>query len=375
MALPRMHTTKKRGMLSLIAILVGITAPLLMMEIVLRFLPVSSSTGTVTVDRQNPVIHLTPNQAFTYSKGWQFAIVNTGRINNYGYVNDQDYTSWTEKGPLVIIGDSYVEALMVPYEQTMQGRLARLLDKKEKVYSLGISGAQLPQYLAFAQYAWTEFHPRAMVFVIIGNDFDESLLKYKEGPGLHFFEENGPDHELALVRRDYQPSLGKRLLRHSALVRYLWGTVGIGEISRLVDQRLFRGVQYIGNTAADASEERLADSRRAVDRFFSELPRRIGLDQSHVLFVMDAIRPELYSEPGLKRATGSYFDLMRQYFLQEAQGHGYEVIDMQPRFITRHHQDGSRFEFANDGHWNSLGHQEAAEAIVSSHMFRAMTSQ
>jgi hypothetical protein len=112
-----------------------------------------------------------------------------------------------------------------------------------------------------------------------------------------------------------------------------------------------------------------------VDRFFLELPRRIGLDQSHVLFVVDAIRPELYSESDLKRAAGSYFDLMRQYFLQEAQGHGYEAIDMQPRFLTRHRQDGSRFEFANDGHWNSLGHQEAAEAIASSHMLRGMVSQ
>lgn len=370
-----MHTSKKTRAFSLLAILLGIAAPLLMIEVVLRFLPVLSSTGTMAVDHKNPVIHLTPNQRFTYSKGWQFAIVNTGRINNYGYVNDQDYTSWTEQGPLVIIGDSYVEALMVPYEQTVQGRLARLLEKRGKVYSLGISGAQLPQYLAFAQYAWTEFHPRAMVFVIIGNDFDESLLKYKDGPGLHYFEEEGPGHDLMLVRRDYHPSLGKRVLRYSALVRYLWGTVGIGEISSLVNQRFQGGARYVGNTTADVSEERLADSRRAVDRFFSELPQRIGLDHSHVLFVMDAIRPEIYSESALKRVTGSYFDLMRQYFLQEAQGHGYEAIDMQPRFITRHRQDGSRFEFANDGHWNGLGHQEAADAIASSHMFREMVSQ
>jgi hypothetical protein len=48
---------------------------------------------------------------------------------------------------------------------------------------------------------------------------------------------------------------------------------------------------------------------------------------------------------------------------------------MQPRFISRHRQDGSRFEFAIDAHWNSLGHQEAAEAIASSHMFQIMIPQ
>src|SRR5437660_899289 len=249
-----MRSIKKRVMFSLIAILLGIAVPLFMIEVVLGFLPVSSSTGITDVDHQNPVIRLTPNQAYTFSKGWQFGIVNTGRINNYGFVNDQDYTSGTEEGPLVIIGDSYVEALMVPYEQTVQGRLARLLEKRGKVYSLGISGSQLAQYVAFAQYAGTEFRPRAMVFVIVGNDFDESLLKYKDGPGYHYFEEEGPGHDLTLMRRDYHPSLGKRLLRRSALVRYLWGTVGISDMSSIVSQRFQRGVQYVGNTAADPSE-------------------------------------------------------------------------------------------------------------------------
>jgi len=94
-----------------------------------------------------------------------------------------------------------------------------------------------------------------------------------------------------------------------------------------------------------------------------------------VLFIVDAIRPEIYLESDLKRATGSYFDLMRRYFLEEAQRHGYEAIDMQPRFITRYRRDGVRFEFTIDGHWNSLGHQEAAEAIASSHMFQLMIPQ
>lgn len=367
-----MYSTKKTVVFSLMAVLLGIVVPLIMIEIMLRFFPVSSATKTMVVDDQNPVVRFSPNHSFTYSKGWQFEIVNTGRINNYGFVNDQDYTSWTEEGPLVIVGDSYVEALMVPYEKTMQGRLAGLLKDKLKVYSIGISGSQLAQYLAFAQYSGTEFRPRAMVFVIIGNDFDESLLKYKEGPGLHFFEENGPDHELVLVRHDYHPSFWKRLLRRSAFVRYLWGTVGIGGMSDLVRQGFRREVQYVGNTAANVSEERLAESRRVVDRFFLELPQRAGLDKSRILFVVDAIRPEIYSELDLQRANGSYFALMRQYFFEQAQRYGYEAIDMQPRLIARHRRDGVRFEYPIDAHWNALGHQEAAEAIASSHMLRAM---
>jgi hypothetical protein len=359
----------------LIVVLCGIALPLAIVEIVLRFLPVSSSTGTITVDDANPVIRFTPNQPYTFSKGWHFAIVNTGRINNYGFINDRDYTRHDERGPLVIIGDSYIEAKMVSYEETVQGRLGRLLENKTNVYSIGISGSQLAQYLAFAQYAWSEFHPEAMVFVIVGNDFDESLTKYMNEPGYHYFQAEVGSDDLKLVRIDYRPNIWKQLLRNSALVRYLWGTVGIRQIPSLMPQRFEHGVQYVGNTAAYASEYRLADSRRVVDRFLLELPQRVPLEKARILFVLDAMRPEIYSDSDLSRAKGSYFDLMRQYFLERVQANGYEVIDMQPRFISRHRRDGSRFEFTLDAHWNGLGHQEAADAIAESGVLEPLMSR
>ena len=269
--------TRRSFAFALIAVLSGIAISLVSVEIVLRFLPVSSSTGTITVDDANPIIRYTPNQPYTFSKGWHFDIVNTGRINNYGFINDLDYMRHDERGPLVIIGDSYVEAKMVPYQQTVQGRLARLLENKTNVYSVGISGSQLAQYLAFAQYAWSEFQPEAMVFVIVGNDFDESLTKYRNEPGLHYFQTEAGSDDLKLIRIDYQPRILKKFLRNSALVRYLWGTVGIGNISAPVFPRPDKEVQYVGNTAAYAGEDRLANSRLVVDQFFSELPRLVPL--------------------------------------------------------------------------------------------------
>lgn len=360
---------------ALIAVLCGIALPLVSAEIVLRFLPVSSSTGTIAVDDTNPVIRFTPNQPYTFSKGWNFDIVNTGRINNYGFINDQDYTRHDERGPLVIIGDSYVEAKMVPYEQTVQGRLAKLLENKTHVYSVGISGSQLAQYLAFAQYAWSEFHPEAMVFVIVGNDFDESLTKYRNEPGLHYFQAEGGSDDVRLMRIDYQPSIWKKVFRISALVRYLWVTVGIGEISASVSPKSDKEMQYVGNTAAYAGEDRLADSRLVVDRFFSELRRLVPLGKTRILFVLDAMRPEIYSNSDLSRAKGSYFDVMRQYFLERVQANEYAVIDMQPRFISRHRRDGSRFEFTHDAHWNGLGHREAADAVGASRLLQTLLTQ
>jgi len=365
-----MATRRKRLIFSLTAIFLGIAIPVLALEVLLRFLPVRTPLGTVVVNERNPIIHFTPNQAFTYSQGWRFSMVNTGRINNYGFVNQKDYLRQEDQGPVVIVGDSYVEAMMVPYEQTVHGQLDELGAKNGHVYSLGISGAQLPQYLAFAQYAWQEFAPRAMVFVIIGNDFDESMAKYRDWPGFHYFEEDSVSHALKLVRKDYRPSLTKRLIRHSALIRYLWDNIGVENLATFLTRMFDSADSYVGNTAASAPAERVADSRRAVNAFFSELPRRVGLDKSRVLFVVDAMRPQIYSGGDLVRAEESYVGQMRRYFLDTAERNGYEAIDMQPRFRALHNQNGMRFEYPTDHHWNELGHQEAAHAIASSKAFR-----
>lgn len=66
---------------------------------------------------------------------------------------------------------------------------------------------------------------------------------------------------------------------------------------------------------------------------------------------------------------------VRRYFLAEAARLGYEAIDMQPLFVARHQRDGARFEFRIEGHWNGVGHQEAAEAIVSSRLFQEIVTQ
>jgi hypothetical protein len=62
---------------------------------------------------------------------------------------------------------------------------------------------------------------------------------------------------------------------------------------------------------------------------------------------------------------------MRDYFIENCLKEHYEYVDMQEIFIARHSQDGSRFEFPTDGHWNSLGHELAARAIASSRVFKS----
>lgn len=358
--------------LAMFTVVGSVLFSLLIIEIALRFLPVCSSMQKLPVDQHNPILRFPSNQRFTYAKGWNFEILNYGRFNNYGFVNNQDYQSNPEDLLLAVIGDSYVEALMVPYEQSLQGRLAELYKGKGKVYSFGISGSQLAQYVAMAEYVWREFHPQGLVFVIIGNDFDESLVQVRSG--LHLFKRHSQDQSLSLIRTDYQPTVLETILKHSAVVRYLWSTVGVGDLTRLPQWFTRSEVLYVGNTSRDASLERVRDSRLVVDSFFSELSRRVELEPARIQFVVDGMRPQLYSPEDLLKAQGSYFDLIRQYFIETAILKGYEVIDLQSPFIARHDKDGARFEFPTDGHWNGLGHQVAADAVSASNLAKMVST-
>src|SRR5204862_6071710 len=198
---------------------------LLAAEIALRFLPVSTGLRSMPVTAADPVLRFTSNRPFTNSLGWNFHNVVRGRVNNAGFVNDQDYAR--DGLPLIaVIGDSFIEAQMVPYAASLQGRLAAALKDKFRVYSFAGSGAPLSQYLIWAGYAVREYGARAVVINVVGNDFDESLSAYRIGPG---FWQYAPDASgvLQLRLNPHQAGTLISLARHSALARYFIINLGV----------------------------------------------------------------------------------------------------------------------------------------------------
>lgn len=345
------------------------------LELACRLLPVSDSLQAMAVNSANPVLRFEENRDVTWSKGADFSIVTKKHVNNYGFLNDQDYRPEEQSPLLAIIGDSYVEAVQVENSRSMHGIVSEETRGSGRVYSFGASGCPLSGYLAYANYAAHTFHADAMVFIVVGNDFDESLTKYNSTPGFHYFSPTA-SRQWELVRKDYRPTPARQLARRSALVRYLALNA---QVSWRSAEKLFAGnaavadrVEFVGNTAAAAHQERVSDSETAIDRFFAELPHQTGLGNKDILFVLDGMRPELYRETALQKASGTYFDIMRRYFINVAASNGYEIIDLQPAFIEKHETDGTRFEFASDNHWNEAGHRLVAKEISASAVYRRL---
>src|SRR6266446_71016 len=352
-----------------------IVACLVLAEIVLRFFPVNFGTRPEAVTADQPVYHFTPNLHYVYSRNWNFELVNYGRINNFGWVNDQDYRKEDPTPLLAVIGDSYIEALMVPYPKTVHGRLAQALDGKLRVYSFAASGAPLSQYVIWARHAVREFGSQALLINVVGNDFDESHIAYSLDWRGYWVYAPGPDAQLQLRLLQYHPGLFRPVV-HSALARYLFLNLGVLKLWYDVRNWLFgrpamAAPLYAGHTLASTDPTRMRDSLAVIDAFFHDFAEQVGLPPGRVLFTMDGFRYPAAAEEG----AGTYFDLMRQAFQRKARSLGYEVIDLDPSFFSHYAKHAEPFDFPTDGHWNATAHGIAAEEILASKLIAELIHQ
>ncbi len=371
---------------SLLLLLGSIVLWLALAEGVCQLLPVHSGFDVQAVDAENPIIRFRANRDYLYSHGPFLTNVNRGHVNNYGFTNDQDYQPADSRPLLAVIGDSYIEAAMVPYPRTLQGRLAAQQDGNRRVYSFASSGSSLLDYLYYAIYARQRFRADWLVINVVGNDFDEMLLRYKQHSAFHYMTEQA-DGSLRPILMEYNSAWPRTLLRHSALARYV--VFNIGSTTPVVG-RLFEGVHrlrlwltdpitranaalpaFVGNTAGDADPLRVELSKRATVWVLDHLPESVGLPVTHVLILIDGYR--VFEPDQTEAERHSFFGIMREYLIGEARRRGYEVQDMQEWFVRRHRRDGAVFDFPDDGHWSALGHEEAANAVMASELYRHFT--
>lgn len=363
-------TRRREVLFATITIVISLLGVSAIAEILLRFLPVANVPLIVPVTAADPVFHYTPNRPFLFSRDWDLHLVNHGRVNNAGMVNDQDYQKEDTTPLLAVVGDSYIEAMMVPYAETLQGHLANALYGRLRVYSYAASGAPLSQYIIWARHAVREYGAKALIVNVVGNDFDESHDLYKvDFPGFWIYV-RGPDGQLRLRLFEFPVRAVRSLVKHSALARYLFINLHVKSLfsrSRTGDgggqfQGDIGARRYAGNTAVEADTARVNASVAVIDAFFRDLSDLVGLPPTRVLFIMDGFR---YPDQA-KQGVGTYFDRMRRAFRERAEARGYEVIDVDPLFFSDSSRHARRFEDSRDHHWNATAHGIVANAVLRS---------
>ena len=315
------------------------------------------------------LIRYTPNQTGVYRV--------RNEISAPFSINAQGWNSGT--GPyrlersdsrrrIAVIGDSYVEALQVPYDRSVAERLQAHLAQAGSavdVYRFAISGAPLSHYVYMIEHEAVQYAPDVVVIVLVHNDFDESF-RFMAGRYTSSFMKltltNGRV-TAEIPPAPYKESWRDRL-RQLATVRYFY-------YRWQVSPALLRGL-VLGSARAEAPRfeanidvnevlSRLPDVGAATDYLFGRLAalgRDLGFE---ILLVMDANRGPIYAGAEVRPEGASALNVLAR---EMAARHGLGFLDLTEAFTRAWQAEGARFEFASDGHWNERGHQVAADAIA-----------
>ena len=338
-------------------IIAGFLASALLAEATLRVLPVTMGLYRTQNHNAWPLHAYGPHQTFSYSMTWQMQHPNRGTTNNYGHLAPFDYIPGSK--PVVVIGDSFIEAMMNRPEDTLQGELGKILVPKLPVYGLGFSGNSLAEYLAVARMAKSEFAPVAMVFLIIDNDIKES---WSNRTGHHYFQ-----IDQGKVREAYLPLDTIGLAQHirqtigdSALYRYVQVNLGFN-LDGVIARRTHVPKESTQTPSTPSPIEQL--SQTAAEYFLTTLPEAAGIPAEQLVLVFDSDRERVY-DPSRTPHRGTDSPEIQALFKDRAAALGFRIVDTGPLFAAHYRLHRRKFDYTpTDRHWNGLAHRVVAGEV------------
>lgn len=325
---------------------------LILLELIFFLLPTSEVFSRNEVNNENRLLSYKENEDIIFSNKWNFKNIVNKKTNNYGFINSIDYKK--DGNPdLMVIGDSYVDAYQVNNKDSITEQLSNKI-KNFNVYSLSMSGSALSQYLYYAEFAEINFNPKEYLFLIVHNDFDESICKYKKKEGAHCFNEYW---ELELI--DFNGyGFWKSLMRKSSVIRYLILNVRINYHKILINLNIRKKSENI-NSSTDYNQK-VDVSKFMINKFFMNL-RKIIPDKK-ITLMLDGDRMPIYIENFKK---DQFFNTMKDEVKNKSSLFNIEIIDLDPIFRKHYEKNKKWFEIKNEGHWNKLGHTVAADSYIN----------
>ena len=234
------------------------------------------------------------------------------------------------------------------------------LSNKE-LYSFGIFGAPLSHYIYLAEYVEKEFQPDIYIFLIVNNDFDESLYESKTIVEGGYQTWKIKENKVKEVKPTNPLELGlkrqiKLLLKKSALIRYMSYNL---DLLKAHKRRKIKTVKKGGLIAKDQFENDSLNIKRAVDHSFKEI--RELLSPKRVVIVHTATEVNIYRDDPEHQKT----DILYKISQRSAEVNGLEYLDLRPYFRDDFKKMGKKFSIPKDGHRNEYGHELTSKILLS----------
>ncbi len=357
---------------NLLAGAVGVLTLLFLLEfVVFRLFFVASDLPHLEEQDRASVLKFAPHQQGFYRI--KNEIKSEFHINADGWNSGvDDYLSRAERSQdlVMVVGDSYVEALQVNHRKSFAEKLEESLSDGETVYRFGISGAPLSHYLYMLRELLPKYRPSLVVVLMVHNDFHESL---KVGSGTYgaslarvIFDSS--DRPYLSTPQLYRKS-PTSWIKKSAIFGYVWvrqqvRPYKIKQFWNSVMRRQDSQLEYAANINL-SNLDNMQAIETVVDFVFLGLRELGDLYQTKFLLVLDGDRGAITDAVD----TGGEFsskmtpihDLIRVKSLKS----GLDLLDLTGAFMQDYKKNGVAFSFLNDGHWNSYTHRLAGRTIAA----------
>jgi hypothetical protein len=297
-----------------------------------------------------------------------------GHDVTFNSVGMRDREHQVEKPPgvfrVLLLGDSFMEALQVPFDSSFPSLLERGLaertGKRVEVVSAGVSGWGTDDELRYLTQYGLQYQPDLVVVAMtLHNDISDNLREQ-----WHTLR-NG-----ALVDQPVQPMSPPRykivqlkafLATHFQLYQ-LWRRVRHGKEMRQIGSNLQSHVVQLFRNPTPATIAEGFDLTNhmiaAVRDTTARLNGRIAIvmlpivhqlsDSAFASFVQSAGVPAAEMQLGKPQAMVTHI----------ADSLGIDVIDLLPPFRQWSADSGAPLYLTWDGHWNDAGHRLAAQTVV-----------
>lgn len=333
---------------------------------------------------------LVPNQQ-TRSVSEDFDVPT--RTNSSGFHDVEHAVSKpSEVYRVVVLGDSYMEAIQVPIEEGFTQQLEHRLQKwvqgrRVEVIGLGISGTGPAQYYRVLDTKGLRYRPDLVLMAVLpDNDFRDSYQPLAGAIFKPYYEIND-DGSLVLV----PPQISelavrtRSFLKKSAFLQLL--RLGIARMS--VEQRFAQLGLLAPHEGLAAEGISLSvpldwhvyradvpapwpDAYRVTLRMIEEAAKLSARNEAR--FLVMTIGAQAAVESRLQEAMAPYpdarlvrWDFDRPFREIAALGDhsGFDVVNLLEPFRDEYAARRLTFSFAHDGHWTARGHQFAAEIVSS----------
>lgn len=317
------------------------------LETLFQVLPVNSGLRLEATSQDVVFSRYLSRLPYTYSFGWAMGNARRGIANAQGFNNSPDFA---DQADALIIGDSYIESLMLEYPKTVQGRLSQLTGRA--VYAASASGNGLADSLEIVRYYAPRIHPRNVIMFV--EEYDIGGLLDQPSPGHSAFRIDGLN--VLLQNAPYRESASKQLMAKSALIRYVYYNL------KVRDRIMAAPSPSAHASPTSVNSETTVRKERILNYYFDQLLAMSKANGIHFIFLVDGDRNAIYS-PNRNGAVRKGFGLPG--FVLAARARGFDVVDMNPEFQRHWNTVHERMDFLPmDGHWNSVAHDLAARRIV-----------